>query len=43
MELAIRNLSCGYGKRRVVDSISLSINAGEVIGLLVLMVVVKLP
>jgi len=34
MKLEIRNLSCGYGKRRVVDSISLSINAGEVIGLL---------
>ena len=34
MELEIRNLSCGYGQRTVIDSISLSINAGEVIGLL---------
>lgn len=34
MELELRNLSCGYGQRKVVDSISLSMNTGEVIGLL---------
>lgn len=34
MELEFSNLSCGYGQRRVIDGISLSINAGEVIGLL---------
>lgn len=34
MKLELKNLSCGYGQRRVVDSISLSINKGEVIGLL---------
>ncbi|MGI6434712.1 MAG: ABC transporter ATP-binding protein [Syntrophomonadaceae bacterium] len=34
MELEMRNLSCGYGQRRVVEGISLCVNAGEVIGLL---------
>ena len=34
MELELRNLSCGYGERTVINSISFSINAGEVIGLL---------
>lgn len=34
MEFEFRNLSCGYGQQRVIDDISLSINAGEVIGLL---------
>lgn len=34
MKLELKNLSCGYGQRNVVDSISLSINEGEVIGLL---------
>lgn len=34
MELEFRNLSCGYGQRRVVEGISLNINAGEVVGLL---------
>lgn len=34
MELEFRNLSCGYGQRRVLEEISLSITAGEVVGLL---------
>lgn len=34
MELEFRNLSCGYGQRRVVDSISLRLKVGEVVGLL---------
>lgn len=34
MELELKNLSCGYGSRRVINSISLSISTGEVIGLL---------
>lgn len=34
MKLKLNNLSCGYGQRNVVDSISLEINGGEVIGLL---------
>ena len=33
MELELRNLSCGYGQRKVVDSISLIMNTGEVFGL----------
>lgn len=34
MELELKNLSCGYGKRTIVDSISLTIREGEVISLL---------
>lgn len=34
MELELRNLSCGYRERTVINSISFNINAGEVIGLL---------
>jgi ABC-type cobalamin/Fe3+-siderophores transport system ATPase subunit len=34
MKLELKDLSCGYGQRNVVDSISLSINEGKVIGLL---------
>jgi len=34
MKLELLNLSCGYGQRNVIDSISLRINEGEVIGLL---------
>jgi iron complex transport system ATP-binding protein/manganese/iron transport system ATP-binding protein len=34
MEMEFRNLSCGYGQRRVVDGISLKLKVGEVVGLL---------
>lgn len=34
MRLELRNLSCGYGPRRVIDNISLTINPGAVVGLL---------
>lgn len=34
MELELRNLSCGYGQYRIIDNISFTINAREVIGLL---------
>lgn len=34
MKLELKNLSCGYRQRNVIDSISLGINEGEVIGLL---------
>lgn len=34
MELELRNLSCGYGQQCVIDNISFTINAREVIGLL---------
>ncbi len=34
MKLELRNLSCGYGKRTIIDSISMTIKEGEVISLL---------
>lgn len=34
MQLEIRNLSCGYAQHKVINGVSFSINAGEVIGLL---------
>lgn len=34
MKLELENLSCGYGERRVVDSLSLSVESGEVLCLL---------
>jgi ABC-type cobalamin/Fe3+-siderophores transport system ATPase subunit len=34
MDLELRNLSCGYGQHRVIDNISFTMNAREVIGLL---------
>lgn len=34
MKLELKNLSCGYGQRNVVNSISFRIKEGEVIGLL---------
>ena len=33
MSLQVRNMSFGYGAKRVVDDLSFSVNAGEVVGL----------